>query len=239
MKYIYGPVSSRRIGSSLGISLVSYKVCNFDCIYCQLGRTTVKTNRRKEYVKIKDILTELKEFVSAPDFRNTPVDYISLSGTGEPLLNLQIADLIKGIKEITSLPIVLITNAFFLKDEKIRQEVLGVDVIMPSLDAIDKKTFEKIDRPYGKVNLEEVIDGLINLRKEFSGKIYLEIMVIKGINDNVEDFKKFKEIIAKINPDKVQLNVPRRHTADHGVLIPEEKTLKKIKEALGDNCEIL
>lgn len=239
MKYIYGPVQSRRLGFSLGIALTPFKVCNFDCIYCQLGRTTLKTSHRKEYVKISDILSELKEFITNFDFKNTPIDYISLSGAGEPLLNLKIAKVIEEIKKVTAIPIALITNAFLLKDKKIRQEVLAVDVILPSLDAIDKDTFKAIDRPGPKSGPEEIIRGLIELRKEFNGKIYLEIMVIAGINDNPEYYISFRDIIEKINPDKVHLNTPKRHTAEPGISAPPDRVLSKIKELLGMKCEII
>lgn len=239
MKYIYGPVQSRRLGFSLGISLTPYKVCNFDCIYCQLGPTTIKTFRRKEYVKIKDILVELKEFISEFDFKNSHVDYISLSGAGEPLLNSGISRLIRGIKKFTKIPIALITNASLLKDKKIRDEISGVDLILPSLDALDKEVFKLIDRPGPKINIEKIVEGLIALRKEFKGKIYLEIMLISGVNDDLGFFRRFKEIIVKINPDKIHLNTPKRHTSELGVLAPEDKVLNKIRDLLGPKCEIV
>lgn len=240
MKYIYGPLQSRRLGFSLGVSLTPYKVCNLDCLYCQLGPTTVKTSQRKEYIKIKDILRELKEFIFNFDASTSlSIDYISLSGSGEPLLNSGISKLILGIREITGIPIALITNASLLKNKAIRQEILGVDVILPSLDAVDKEMFEMIDRPSVKLKIENIINGLIELRKEFKGRIFLEIMVIAGINDNIDFFARFKEIISKINPDKIHLNTPKRHTSEPGILAPSQKMLKKIKELLGEKCEII
>ncbi|MEK6714869.1 MAG: radical SAM protein [Candidatus Omnitrophota bacterium] len=239
MKYIYGPLQSRRLGFSLGVSLTPYKVCNLDCLYCQLGPTTVKTSQRKEYIKIKDILRELKEFILNFDFKTCHIDYISLSGSGEPLLNSGISKLILGIREITPIPVALITNASLLKNKAIRQEILGVDVILPSLDAPDEETFEMIDRPSVKIKIENIINGLIELRKEFKGRIFLEIMVISGINDNIDFFARFKEIISKINPDKIHLNTPTRHTSEPGILAPSQKNLKKIKELLGQKCEII
>lgn len=239
MKYIYGPVQSRRLGFSLGVSLTPYKVCNFDCIYCQLGRTTVKTSQRKEYINIKDVLQELKEFILSFDFNRSRIDYISLSGAGEPLLNSGISSLIRGIRKLTDIPIALITNASLLKNKAVRQEISGVDVILPSLDAIEKKAFEAIDRPGPNLKVENIINGIIELRKGFKGKIYLEIMIIAGINDNLDVFDRFKQVISKINPDKIHLNTPKRHTSERGVLAPPEKTLKKIKELLGPKCEII
>ncbi len=239
MKYIYGPVQSRRLGFSLGISLTPYKVCNFDCIYCQLGRTTVKTSLRKEYVNIKDVLRELREFILNPGSDNSRIDYISLSGAGEPLLNSGISSLIRGIRAITDIPIALITNASLLKNKTVKQEISGVDVILPSLDAIDKEAFEIIDRPGPNLKIENIINGLIELRKGFKGKIYLEVMIIAGVNDKLDVFSRFKQVISKINPDKIHLNTPKRHTSERGVLAPPEKILNKIKELLGPKCEII
>lgn len=238
MKYLYGPVQSRRLGLSLGITLTSKKVCSYDCIYCQLGKTTEKTGKRKDYVAILDILSELKEFFKTEDFKARPPGYISLSGFGEPTLNINIACLISEIKRLTKIPLALITNASLFKDKKVRQDVLGVDLLIPSLDAVTQEVFEAIDRPIISINVEDVISGLISLRKEFSGEIFLEIMLLKGINDSLDYAYKFKEVIDKINPDKVQLNVPVRAHFEIGK-IPDKDRLFQVKDILGPKCEII
>lgn len=238
MKYLYGPVQSRRLGLSLGITLTSKKVCSYDCIYCQLGKTTEKTGKRKDYVAILDILSELKEFFKTEDFKVRPPGYISLSGFGEPTLNINIASLISEIKRLTKIPLALITNGSLFKDKKIRQDVLGVDLLIPSLDAVTQDVFEAIDKPISSINIEDVISGLISLRKEFSGKIFLEVMLLKGINDSLDYAYKFKEAIEKINPDKIQLNVPVRAHFEIGK-IPDKDRLFQIKDILGSKCEII
>lgn len=236
MKYLYGPVRSRRLGFSLGLSLTPYKVCNFDCLYCQLGKTTLKINKRQEYIKIKDIVEELKEFLK--NSRDN-LDYITLSGFGEPTLNLNIKKLIKEIKKLTHTPIALITNASLIGSRKLRNEILEVDLIVPSLNSYKKDIFDKINRPSKNIALNKIITGLINLRKEFKGKIYLEIMLVRGFNDKISDIKKFKEITDKINPDKIQLNTPVRSTTEPNIKPPDKKTLLKIKQIFGKNCEII
>lgn len=238
MKYLYGPVQSRRLGLSLGITLTTKKVCSYDCIYCQLGKTTEKTGKRKDYVAILDILSELNEFFKTKDFKVHPPDYISLSGFGEPTLNINIASLISEIKKLTKIPLALITNASLFNDKKVRQDVLGVDLLIPSLDAVTQDVFEAIDKPINSINIEEVINGLISLRKEFSGKIFLEVMLLKGINDSLDYAYKFKEAIDKINPDKIQLNVPVRANFEIGK-IPDKDRLFQIKDILGPKCEII
>lgn len=239
MRYLYGPVISRRLGLSLGVTLTGHKVCSFDCIYCQLGKTTIKVQERKSYLDINEILSELREFFKSPEFKLSPPDYISLSGFGEPTLNIDIARLIREIKKLSPIPLVLITNASLFSDSIVRYDVLGVDLLIPSLDAVTQDIFEEIDRPLSTIRIEDVINGLAALRKEFKGKIFLEIMLIQGINDSLEYAYKFKEVIERINPDKVQLNTPVRSTTETGVKPPQRERLLEIKDILGPKCQII
>ncbi len=239
MKYIYGPVNSRRLGFSLGISLTPYKVCSFDCVYCQLGKTTEKTTERKEYIDIKEILEEFKSWLAASHVKIKELNYITFSGMGEPTLNTQIGKLILEIRRLSAVPIAVITNSCFLSDPLLRKELINADLIVPSLDAATQGIFEKIDRPGKNINIESIIDGLIKLRKEYSGKFWLEVMLVKGINDDLEHINKLKEIIGRINPDKIQLNSPVRVTAEIDIVSVDRNKLEKIKEILGDKCEII
>ena len=239
MKYIYGPVKSRRLGLSLGITLTPYKICSFNCVYCQLGRTTLQAHERKEYIPVQEMVNELKSwfFHNAQQAKN--LNYITLSGAGEPTLNIKIGEVIIEIKKITALPIAVITNASLLNMPSVRKELCNADLIVPSLDSVDLTSFIKIDRPKEEIKIEGIIDGLVNLRKEFKGKVWLEVMLVKGINDDLEQVRKLKEIIDKINPDKVQLNSPVRSTAEPQVQAVDKKRIEKIKEILGERCEII
>ena len=239
MKYIYGPVKSRRLGRSLGISLTPYKVCSFDCVYCQLGHTTQKTIQRKEYVKIEDILRELKELLRGVKPIKRNLAYITFSGFGEPALNSGIGFLIKKIKEFTDVPVAVLTNSSFVSDKKSRKQLLGADLVVPSLDAVTEDVFKKIDRPVSSIKIKGIIKGLICFRKEYKGRIYLEIMLVKGINDSLKYAKKFKKIIDLIRPDAVQLNTPVRNTAEGWVRAPKRERLLKIRKILGENCQIV
>ena len=239
MKYIYGPLKSRRLGSSLGITLTPYKICNFNCVYCQLGKTINTTSQRREYIPIQEIINELK-----PWFTNNPeeaknLNYITLSGSGEPTLNIKIGQLIAEIKKVTPVPVAVITNASLLNEALVRQALSCADLIIPSLDAAAPAIFTKVDRPKEGINLEDIINGLIVLRKEFKGKIWLEVMLVKGINDDLAHARKLKDIMLKINPDKIQLNSPVRTTAEDNILAVDKKRLEKFKEILGDKCEII
>lgn len=239
MKYIYGPVNSRRLGFSLGISLTPYKLCSFDCVYCQLGRTTEITIDRKEHIDTKEIIEEFKSWLADNSLKIKELNYITFSGMGEPTLNNRIGQLILEIRRLTAVPIAVITNSCFLNDPLVRRELINADLIVPSLDAANQEIFEKIDRPYRNLNIESIIDGLVNLRKEYSGKIWLEVMLVQGFNDDLEHINKLKNVIGKINPDKIQLNSPVRLTAELDIISVDRNKLEKIKDILGEKCEII
>ncbi|MFC1709454.1 radical SAM protein [Candidatus Omnitrophota bacterium] len=239
MNHIYGPVQSRRLGSSLGITITPFKYCLLDCVYCQLKKTTNFTSERKEFIRASVILSELEQFLKDyPEYKQ--IDYIALSGSGEPLLNSALKDIIPGIKKLTQIPVALITNSVLLRDEQVRRDILGLDLIMPSLDAVTQEVFERIDRPFdSKINIGDIIDALVSLRKEFKGKIWLEIMMIKDLNDDLGYIKKFKESVKRINPDKIHINIPSRPPSEAWVKIPTSQKLNTIQSVLGTDCEII
>lgn len=239
MKYIYGPVNSRRLGLSLGLSLTPHKTCNLDCIYCQLGKTKEPTSLIREYVRIEDILDELKSWIQENPAEAKQLRFITISGSGEPTLNIKIGELIAQIRKLANYSIAVITNATLMSSPEVRSSLLGADLIVPSLDAVSQEIFVKVNRPHKDVKIDEIINGLVALRKEFSGKIWLEVMLVKGVNDDLRQINKLKEITEKINPDKIQLNSPVRTTAEKNVLPVDKKKLLKIKEILGETCEIV
>ncbi len=239
MIYIYGPVKSRRLGLSLGITLTPYKVCSFNCVYCQLGETTGTTSERREYVKIQEIINELKLWLQNNSQEAKGLNYITFSGSGEPTLNLKIGELIAEIKKITAVPVAVITNASLLNVAMVREALSYADLIIPSLDAVTPEIFIKVDRPKEDIKIEDIINGLISLKKGFKGKIWLEVMLIKGVNDDLAHIRKLKDIIDKINPDRIQLNSPVRTTAQENILAVDKKKIERFKEILGEKCEII
>ena len=239
MKFLYGPVKSRRLGFSLGINLTPQKTCNFDCLYCQLGRTTELTGERKEYISISNILDELKVWLANNPDLSATIDYITLSGSGEPTLNTGCGTLIEGIRQATNLKVAVLTNSSLLADPAVRRELLAADLIVPSLDAVTQEVFEKIDRPCAGLKVESIIEGLVSLRKEFRGKIWLEVMLVKGVNDDLRYIKKLKDAVERISPDKIQINSPVRTAAEEGVFAVAAPKLRKIKGILGERAEIV
>ena len=233
--YIFGPVPSRRLGFSLGIDLIPYKTCSLDCIYCQLGRTTNKTIKTKEYTSSFLILKQLRKVLSS----GRKIDYLTFSGSGEPTLNSKIGEMISEIKEITKIPIAVLTNGTLLFKKEMREKVKKADLVIPSLDAVTPSVFEKINRPYPSLKIDKIIAGLIKFREEFTGKIWLEIMLVAGVNDNSAEIKKFKEEVEAIHPDKVQLNTVVRPPAEKWAKPVSLSKLKNIKKLFGKNCEII
>jgi len=232
---IYGPVPSRRLGFSLGIDIIPSKTCSFDCIYCQLGPTTQKTLQRKEYVSWKKILSQIKDVLSS----GQRVNYITFSGSGEPTLNTALGRLIREIKKITSIPVAVLTNSSLLSRESVRKALKEADLVVPSLDGVTQEVFTKINRPHPSLKVEQIIEGLKKFRQEFKGSIWLEIMLVKGVNDSPSHISKLKEVIEEIKPEKVQLNTVVRPPSEEFAHPLSLKELEKIKNILGKNCEII
>lgn len=220
---------SRRFGRSLGVNPVPLKTCNYSCIYCQLGRTKNFINDRRPFFKKELILTEIKE--AANNFKDE-IDYITFVGEGEPLLSKDIGYLIRKTKGFTDIKTALITNGALLMHKDVREEVLLFDVISPTLDAGSEETFLKINRPFKGIKFLDVVNGFINLRNEYRGKIWIEVMLVKGINDTERELLKIKNLLDKISPDRVYVNVPIRPPAEEWVEIPDEKGLKRAKNIL-------
>ncbi len=234
--YFYGPVPSRRLGFSLGVDLLPKKTCSFNCLYCQLGLSSKKTAKRFSSLKLSKFKEDLGEIIN----RNPEINYITISGSGEPTLHKGLDKIIATIKKVTrnKYPVAVITNSSLLYRKGVRDELKMADLIVPSLDAASEKTFSKINRPLKGVTLKKIVSGLISLRKEFKGKIWLEIMLISGINDSKGEIEKFREIIKRINPDKIQLNLPVR-PAGVKISLPRESKIEMIKKVLGKSSKVV
>ena len=200
---LFGPVPSRRLGISLGIDLVPMKTCTLNCIYCECGESTHLTLERREYVPFATVKQELSIYFE----NNPPPDYITFSGSGEPTLNSRIGDVLHFIKNhIHDIPVALLTNGTLFSQKQVREDIKAATVIIPSLDAATEKVFRKINRPAPHLNVHTIIQGLIQLRKEYRGKIWLEIFIVPGMNDTEQELTALKQAIDKIKPDQVQIN---------------------------------
>lgn len=234
-QYVYGPVPSRRLGRSLGIDLVPYKTCTYDCIYCQLGRTTNKTIERKEYVKIEDILTELDVKL---DLDPKP-DYISLAGSGEPTLNLRIGDLIEKIKGMTKIPIAVITNGALLWREEVRDALMGADLVLPSLDAADDTMFHYVNRPHEDITFSKMIGGIDDFIRTFQRSVWLEVFLLADVTAIPAEVEKFAVLVGKLRPERVQLNTVYRPSAEDFAGAVSVEQLRKFQNYFTGNVEII
>ncbi len=176
-RYVYGPVPSRRLGRSLGVDLVPFKVCTFDCVYCQLGRTTIKTLERKEYVSAADVLDEVKRKLAEEDNPN----YITFAGSGEPTLNSRIGDLILRIKDLTDIQVAVLTNGSLLCTKEVQDDLMAADLVIPSLDAGDEQLFRYVNRPHENISFDRLVDGLVDFTRRFPGQVWLEILLLEGV----------------------------------------------------------
>lgn len=224
-KHLFGPVPSRRLGISLGVDLVPHKVCSLNCIYCEVGETTNLTIERKEYVPINNVLNELDLFLS----QNPTLDFITFSGAGEPTLNSGIGKVISFLNEkYTRYKLALLTNSTLLSNENLRNELYKIDLLLPSLDTVNKDTFTKMNRPNSQLDINKIIEGLIKFRKEFKGKIWLEVFIVPGMNDTEEELSLLKKTIPKINPEKIQLNTLDRPGTESWVKTTTKERLEHI-----------
>ena len=235
MNHVYGPVPSRRLGLSLGVDIVPYKICTLNCIYCQLGNTSQMSIERKPYADKGEILKEVKEYLS----HKPKIDFITFSGSGEPTLNSDIGSLIKAIKEVTSIPVVVLTNGTLLFREDVQEDLLEADRVVPSLDAASQPIFERINRPHNSLKIETSISGLKRFRELYRGQLWLEVMLVKGVNDGREELSRIKMAISEISPDKVHLNTVVRPPSEIYAEPLSHNEMNDIKNFFGEGCEVI
>lgn len=236
MKYTYGPVPSRRLGVSLGVDLVPRKVCSYNCIYCQIGATTLRTIERREYIPAASILEDVRATLEDWD---REVDYVSISGSGEPTLNARVGDVIRGIKGMTSVPVAVVTNGSLLWVEDVRRDLHDADVVLPSLDAVSASSFEAVNRPHPSLSSDKVVQGLIDFRREYSNQLWLEVLLCRGVNDDWGEVEQLEAAVKKIKPDKIHLNtVVRPAVEDYAYVVPMRR-MEQIKKKLGEKAEII
>ncbi len=234
-KYVYGPVPSRRLGRSLGVDLVPFKTCTYDCIYCQLGRTTDQTTRRIEYVETDKVLAELKaKLESAP-----PPDYISLAGSGEPTLHARIGEVIAGIKRLTRTPVAVLTNGSLLWDGNVQQALMEADLVMPSLDAGDEAMFQRVNRPHPDIAFETMADGLAAFTARFPGWVWLEVLLVEGITGTERQVDKIAALARRIRPERVQLNTVSRPPVEEIARAVSRERLSRLAQRFSGPVELI
>jgi len=227
--HIFGPVPSRRLGVSLGVDLVTHKICSLDCIYCECGKTTRLTLNPDEYVKFEVVVAELEHYW----LNNDDPDYITFSGSGEPTLNSRLGEVIEYIKQKKPhIKVAVLTNSTLLWDNAVRQALVAADLVVPSLDAISKKAFIQMNRPGRDLDIQKILNGLVIFSNDYKGKIWLEILILPGINDSQTELGLLKDAIKKIQPDLVQINTLDRPGTLSDIVPASKSELERVKKLL-------
>lgn len=234
-KHLYGPVPSRRLGRSLGVDIVPHKVCSYDCIYCQLGRTTRLISKPERLVSAADVNRQIERWLED----GGSADYITFAGSGEPTLNAELGEMIRAAKALTDIPVAVITNGSLLSEPEIREAVSMADVLVPSLDAGTERTWRKVNRPAPGISFIEMREGLVQAAQEFAGQFWLEIMLVEGINDSDAELYAMREIVRRICPDKVQINTVERPSRSGKAGRVSDETLIRARDILGGSAEII
>jgi wyosine [tRNA(Phe)-imidazoG37] synthetase (radical SAM superfamily) len=232
-RYVFGPVPSRRLGRSLGVDLVPFKTCSYDCIYCQLGATTCKTVERKEWVPLDDVLEQLEPKLS------TAPDYITLSGSGEPTLHSRCGELIDRIKAMTDVPVAVLTNGSLLWQEEVRRQLMKADLVIPSLDAGDEGMFHLVNRPHEDVTFERMLSGLADFRREYRGAYWLEVFVLGALTAIKPDFAELARCVGRIGADRVQLNTVTRPPSASFAVGVSRRRLTELAATLDPPAEVI
>lgn len=232
-QHVFGPVMSRRIGRSLGVDVLPPKTCTYDCIYCQLGRTTHKTAERGEFVPLEDVLDEVRRKLD----EDGGIDYITLVGSGEPTLYSRLGEFIARVKAMTDVPVAVITNGSLLWRPEVRAELLQADLVIPSLDACDAAMFQEVNRPHETLSFEQMVEGLIAFRNEFTGQIWLEVLLMDGVTN--EQVAKLKALADRIRPDRIQLNTAVRPPTFSTARPLTAEALERFAAMLGEHAEVV
>jgi wyosine [tRNA(Phe)-imidazoG37] synthetase (radical SAM superfamily) len=237
MKYVFGPVPSRRLGQSLGVDPVPLKTCNWNCIYCQLGRTLPLINERKEYFPREEMIGEVEQALAS--HKPGEIDWVTFVGSGETTLHAGIGWLIRQVKALTEIPVAVITNGSLLYRPEVRQELSIADAVLPTLDAGNPALFRKINRPHPEVSFSRLIDGLAAFRDEYQGKLWVEVMLIRGINDDEAALREIATMFREIHPDEIHLLLPTRTPAENWVQPAEEESMLRAHAILGEDAHVV
>ncbi|MCE5266004.1 MAG: radical SAM protein [Deltaproteobacteria bacterium] len=234
-RYVYGPVPSKRLGSSLGVDLAPLKRCTYDCVYCQLGRTTEKTVELKPYADPEAVCAELERKLAC----GPPPDYISLAGSGEPTLDAGIGEVIRRIKGMTTIPVAVLTNGSLLWREEVRSALLAADLVLPSLDAGDEALFQYVNRPHPEISFERMVGGLNDFVRLYRGPVWVEVFLLAGVTALPAEVGKIDAILRRIGPERIQLNTVTRPPAEEFALAVPDDQLEGLKGLFSQEAEVV
>ena len=234
-RYLFGPVPSRRFGRSLGVDLSKPKTCSLDCVFCQLGRTGTSSIERKEYVPTGEVIAELKDWLET----DGQADYITLSGSGEPTLHSGFGEVLAFVRENSSIPALLLTNGTMLYLPEVREGASHASIVKTSLSAWDEASYALVNRPHPELRFDLLVEGEKAFRADYTGKLFLEVFLIKGMNARPEEVKKIAALAKEIAPDRVQLNTAVRPPAEKYAVPLTREEMEGLAELFKPKAEII
>ena len=241
MQYVYGPIPSRRLGQSLGVDPIPLKTCNWNCIYCQLGRTSPLMNERREWAPRQEIVDEVAAVLAT--YAAGAIDFVSFVGSGEPTLHSGLGWMIRRVQSFSPAPVAVITNGALLSDPEVRAELCAADVVMPTLSASNELLYRRIHRPHPSLHLADMVEGLVAFRRAYQGKLWIEVMLLRGVNDDDDALRALAALLARIAPDQVHLTLPDRPPTEPWIEPPDADGLMRATAILGsvlhDGAEVV
>jgi wyosine [tRNA(Phe)-imidazoG37] synthetase (radical SAM superfamily) len=237
MRHIFGPVPSRRLGQSLGIDPIPFKTCNWNCVYCQLGRTSPLTNERRDFFPPDEIVAEADAAVKA--HQPGEIDWITFVGSGEPTLHASLGAMIRKLKMLTALPIAVITNGSLLYRPEVREELAAADAVLPTLDAGTDLLYRRINRPLAGLDFDRFVEGLVSFREQYSGRLWVEVMLVAGLNDTEQALDDLAQVLRRIRPDEVHLNSPIRPPCEPWVRPTDALGYARAARILGEVARVV
>ncbi len=230
---VFGPVPSRRLGKSVGINNIPPKICTYSCVYCQLGRSLKMVADRQEYYDPSDLLIEAKEKITNAKTNNEAIDYLAIVPDGEPTLDKNLGELIELLKPL-GFKVAVITNSTLLQRPDVREDISKADWVSVKIDTLDENTWRKIDRPHKKIVFDSMLNGIKTFSREYNGQFVTETMLIRNLNDDIENITKVAEFIRKIKPSIAYLSIPTRPPAEKWVEAPEEQKINRAYQIFRD-----
>ena len=232
--YLFGPVPSRRLGSSLGVDLIPFKTCTMNCTFCQLGETPCVVSERRDYVPMQDVLSELTQWRD----RGGRADHITLAGSGEPTLHKQFGEVFRWVKDHTDFKSVLLSNGTLMHLPEVREEAVLADKVKVTLSAWDEASFQQIHRPAQGVTFELLVQGEQAFRRQYQGELSVEVFIIDGVNSQLSKVRKIAEVLKTLNPERIDVNTAVRPPAVESVGVSPEEHLQDIAEIFGPNASV-
>ena len=241
MDITFGPVPSRRLGRSLGINNIPPKICSYACVYCQLGKTIKMQIERQAFYRSEDILESVRDRVRQILKQQEKIDYLAFVPDGEPTLDINLGINIDAVKNL-AIPVAVISNGSLISRPDVRSDLRKADWVSLKVDAVAEELWRAIDRPHGKLNLHQILDGMLVFRSEFKGTLVTETMLVKGMNDSVKSVHEIGQFLARLHPDIVYLSIPTRPPADKNIRRADPETINiayQIMKSYVDKVELI